>query len=120
MPFVILPGALEIITPCRSRLWARISLKQHSPPLLLYAIDETTVARTCQIMNDIMKGSMGMVRQFELGDRVTSETKFLDEEHDQRADVTRQRGEILFRSADKGLVARAIVTTVETEYRLAN
>ncbi|MED5265353.1 MAG: MaoC family dehydratase N-terminal domain-containing protein [Actinomycetota bacterium] len=83
-----------------------------APPSFAYAIDETTVAPGMpDYERHYERVEWEWFHQFELGDRVTSETKFLDEEHDQRADVTRQRGEIFFRSADKGLVARAIVTT---------
>ncbi len=82
-----------------------------APPSFAYAVDETTVAPG---MPDYERHYESVewewFHQFELGDQITSESKLLEEKHDQIADVTRQRGEISFRCDVKGLVARASVT----------
>jgi len=81
-----------------------------APPSFAYAIDETSVApgyegyeRHYQTVN------WEWFHPFEIGDRITAETKLLEADEDSSEGSIRQHGEIIFVSESNGVIAKASV-----------
>ena len=83
-----------------------------APPSFTYAIDETSVAPGLDgYERHYEKVKWKWFHRLEIGDRVSTESKILGEEHDSATDVIWQYGETSFHCSDKGIVAKASVTT---------
>ncbi len=82
-----------------------------APPSFAYAVDETTVAPGLEGYERHYESvKWEWYHRLELGDRITSESIALGEDHDSARDVIWQHGETVFHCRGKGIIAKAKVT----------